>query len=192
MNYWHVYTSKVYSMSSSKIKLFLRRIQHNILKIVYCIVSPAADLSDCLLSVGHLVRQTAAPSSLRFLFHWRSRTCFAGSETKSSETRQITVIHTINRKTCKGEWPNGCPWEHTSWTRLSIDHARPQQTTTTKTRLPNRFCPRWIVKGWLRDGIVSPAGGLGLATIYVTKRRPPNWAPTGQVYHHVGANNSYI
>ena len=40
----------------------------------------------------------AAPSSLRSLFSWRSRTCFAGSETKSSRTRQITVIHTINRK----------------------------------------------------------------------------------------------
>ena len=43
--------------------------------------------------------QTAASSSLRCLFSWRSRTCFAGSEPKSSQTRQITVIHTINRKT---------------------------------------------------------------------------------------------
>ena len=35
--------------------------------------------------------QTAAPSSLRSLFPWRSRTCSTRSETKSSQTRQITV-----------------------------------------------------------------------------------------------------
>ena len=40
--------------------------------------------------------QTSAPSSLRSLFPWHSRTFFAGSDTKSSQTRQITGVHTIN------------------------------------------------------------------------------------------------
>ena len=50
----------------------------------------------CRMVISFVV--TAAPSSLRSLFSLRSRSCFAGSETKSSQTRQITVTHTIIRK----------------------------------------------------------------------------------------------
>ena len=68
----------------------------------------------------------------------------------------------------------------------------PSKQAPQKQESRNGFEPGWIVKGCRRDGIVSPAGGLGKATIYVNKRRPLHRAPTAQVNHHVGANNSYI
>ena len=59
------------------------------------------DLSDGLLLEGHLVRRNSgsvfSPISLLVAL----KVLLSGSETKSSETRQITVIHTIIRKMCK-------------------------------------------------------------------------------------------
>ena len=83
--------------------------------------------------------QAAAQSSLRSLFSWRSRTRFAGSETKSSQTRQSTVIHTINCKTCKDEQPTAARENIPVELACPSISLAPQQTTTTKTRLPNRF-----------------------------------------------------
>ena len=91
--------------------------------------------------------QTAAPSSLRSLFSCRSRTCFTGSETMSSQTRQITVIHTINEKLAKMRNLTA------AGENIQVEHACPSIRPAPSNQLPQKqdsrigFEPPWIVKG---------------------------------------------
>ena len=56
---------------------------------------------SCQSSEGHPVRSDSwSVFSLIFL-PVALKDFFAGSETNSSQTRQITGVHTMNRKTCK-------------------------------------------------------------------------------------------
>ena len=91
--------------------------------------------------------QTAAPSSLRSLFSWCSRTCFAGSESTSSQTRQITVKHTINPKLAKMSDPAAARENIPVELACPSIRLAPSKYPLQKQDSRIGFEPRWIAKG---------------------------------------------
>ena len=109
-----------------------------IVKLFQIRYTPTFQLS-CLSAEGHPVLSgSVSVFSSRSIFPWRSRTCFSGSETKSSQTHQITAIHTINRNTCKKIGDSTAAREN-----IQVEHSWPSIRTDTmkqsQARLPKRI-----------------------------------------------------